>query len=64
MNNYEMEKLLAEAKGGDMNNLLSKLSLSDAAKVKNVLANKQLTEQLMNSPEAQQIIKKLMGDKR
>ena len=64
MNNYDMEILIAAAKSGEAKDLLSKLSLSDAAKIKNILANRQLTEQLMNSPEAQKIIKNIMGDKK
>ncbi len=64
MNNYDIEKLIAAAKNGDTKDLLSKLSLSDAAKVKSVLNNQKLTEQLLASEQAQQIIKKIMGDKR
>ncbi len=64
MNNYDLEKMIAAAKNGNTNELFSKMSLADAAKIKNILANKQLTEQLMNSPQAQQIIKNIMGDKK
>ena len=61
MNNYDMEILIAAAKSGEAKDLLSKLSLSDAAKIKNILANRQLTEQLMNSPEAQKNYQKYYG---
>lgn len=64
MNNYDIEKLIAAAKSGETKDLLSKLSLSDAAKVKSVLNNQKLTEQLLASEQAQQIIKKIMGDKK
>lgn len=64
MNNYDIEKLIAAAKSGEAKDLLSKLSLSDAAKVKSVLNNQKLTEQLLASEQAQQIIKKIMGDKK
>ncbi len=64
MNNYDIEKLIAAAKNGEAKDLLSKLSLSDAAKVKSVLNNQKLTEQLLASEQAQQIIKKIMGDKK
>ncbi len=64
MSNYDIDKLIAAAKSGDANDIFSRLSLSDAAKIKNILANRQLTEQLMRSPEAQKIIKNIMGDKK
>lgn len=64
MNNYDIEKLISAAKSGDAKDLFSKLSLSDAAKVKSVLNNQKLTEQLLASEQAQQIIKKIMGDKK
>lgn len=44
-------------------NLLSSLSKSDADKVRSILKDPEKTKQILNSPEAQAIIKKLSGGK-
>ena len=43
--------------------LLSTLNKSDAEKVKNILNDPVKTKQLLNTPEAQALIKKLSGGK-
>ncbi len=43
--------------------LFRNLSEQDKKKVESILADKKKTEQIMNSPQAQAILKKLMGEK-
>ncbi|MBQ3887963.1 MAG: hypothetical protein VZR73_03460 [Acutalibacteraceae bacterium] len=49
----------------DKNNveqLFKKLSEEDRKRVENILADKNKTQQILNTPQAQALIKKLMGD--
>lgn len=41
--------------------ILDSLSPSDAKKVKDVINNPELAKKLLNSPKAQELMKKLMG---
>lgn len=51
-----------DLKGGE--NLLSKLSSEDKEKVSRVLADKELTRKVLSTPKAQQLLSKLLGDKK
>jgi hypothetical protein len=62
MSQYDINELLKTTKSGKPEDLLKKLSAEDAEKIKNVLANKELTEKLLNSAKAQELIKKFMKE--
>ena len=62
MSQYDINELLKTTKSGKPEDLLKKLSKEDAEKIKNVLANKELTEKLLNSAKAQELIKKFMKE--
>ncbi len=42
---------------GKLENILSKLNPQDAQKIQNVLANPEMFKQMLNTPQAQMIIK-------
>lgn len=48
------------AKSGDVQSLLGKMSNEQKQKLQSVLSDKEKTEKILNSPQAQAIIKKLM----
>ena len=62
MSQYNLNELLKTAKGSNAQELLNKLSAEDAEKIKKVLADKALTERLLNSAKAQELIKKFMKE--
>lgn len=62
MSQYNLNELLKTAKGSNAQELLNKLSAEDAEKIKSVLADKALTERLLNSAKAQELIKKFMKE--
>ncbi len=45
---------------GKLDNLVSKMKPEDAARFKEILNNPQLAQQMLNSPQAQMLIKKFM----
>lgn len=45
---------------GKLDNLVSKMKPADAAKFKQIMANPQLAQQMLNTPQAQMLIKKFM----
>lgn len=47
----------------EVGSLLNKMDSKQASKVQEILNDKEKTEQLLNTPQAQALIKKLMGDK-
>lgn len=51
------------AQKGEVGSLLNKMDGKQASKVQEILNDKEKTEQLLNTPQAQALIKKLMGDK-
>ncbi len=44
-------------------NLLKKLDPQNAKKVKEILSDKAATEKILSTPKAQQLLKKLLGEK-
>ena len=62
MSQYDINELLKASGSGKAEDILKKLSKEDAEKIKNVLANKELTEKLLNSAKAQELIKKFMKE--
>lgn len=47
----------------NINNVLNKLPQNQANKVKEILSDKEATKKLLSTPKAQQLLKKLMGEK-
>ncbi len=43
--------------------LFGSLSEEDRKRVESILADRKKTEQVLNTPQAQELMKKLMGDK-
>lgn len=62
MSDYNINDLIKSTKSGNPNDLFNKLTKEDAARIKSVLANKELTEKILNSAQAQMLIKSLMKD--
>lgn len=63
MNNYD-DILKKGVKNGDAEQLIKSLKPEDARKLSELLADKEATRQLLSTPQAQQLMKKLFGDKR
>lgn len=57
------EELQKKLQSNQLNDTLKGMSKEDAAKVQQVLNNPMLAKQLLNSPQAQTILKNLMGEK-
>lgn len=57
------EKLKANAQSGNMSKMLSNMDKKQADKIQEILGDKEKTEQILKTPQAQALIKKLMGDK-
>lgn len=51
------------AQKGEVGSLLNKMDGKQASKVQEILNDKEKTERLLNTPQAQALIKKMMGDK-
>ena len=62
MSEYNINDLLKATKSGKAEDLFNMLSAEDAAKIKNVLADKALTEKILQSEQAKQLIKSFMKD--
>ena len=48
---------------GSYDKLLNSMKPEDAAKIKNLLSDREKTERLMNSPQVKEFMAKLMGNK-
>ncbi len=57
------EEVKRAAENKDISSLLSKMDSKDAQKIQKVLSDKSATEKILSSPQAQALIKKLLGDK-
>lgn len=57
------EQLKNSAQNGQLNQLLSGLSSNDAATLQKVLTDKNAANKLLSTPQAQQLLKTLMGGK-
>lgn len=57
------DSLKSAVQSGSVDNLLSNMKPEDAAKIKSFLSDKAATEKLMKSPQVQELMKKLMGNK-
>lgn len=57
------KEIKKNAQKGEVGSLLNKMDSKQASKVQEILNDKEKTERLLNTPQAQALIKKLMGDK-
>ena len=54
------DKLSALAKSGKIQEMLKNLKPDQAAKLQKIISNKQLAEQLLSSPQARDLLSKLL----
>ncbi len=55
------DSLKKDLQSGNINNLTKGMNNNDVQKLKEALSNKELTQKIMSSPEAKELIKKLQG---
>lgn len=56
------DELQKATQSGDISNILNNLNAKDAEKIQNVLSDKEAANKILSSPQAQSLIKKMMGD--
>ncbi len=56
------EELTQASQNGDIENLLGNLNPSDAQKIKKILSDKNMSNKILSTPQAQNLIKKLLGE--
>lgn len=54
---------LKDLKGKRPEELMKKLKPEEASKLNQIMNNPELTQQLLNTPQAKMLMKRLMGDK-
>ena len=54
------QSLKEKIEGGKLDELVAKMNPNDAQKFKNVMSNPLLAQQMLNTPQAQMMIKKFM----
>lgn len=59
--NTTPQQLKANLEKGNLDSVVSKMSSGQAKRLQKILDNPQQSEKILNSPQAQAIIKKLMG---
>lgn len=59
--NTTPEQLRANLEKGNLDSVVSKMSSGQAKRLQKILDNPEQSEKILNSPQAQAIIKKLMG---
>ena len=57
------ENLKEAASTGNLNDLLKNIGTKEAQKVEQILSNKEAASKLLSTPKAQQLLKKLLGEK-
>jgi hypothetical protein len=57
------DKLKANMQNGDMSKMFNNMDKKQAEKIQSILNDKEKTEKLLSTPQAQALLKKLMGDK-
>ncbi len=57
------DKLKANIQNGNTSKMLNNLDKKQADKIQAILNDKEKTEKLLSTPQAQALLKKLMGDK-
>ena len=56
-------KLKANMQNGDMSKVFNNMDRKQAERVQSILNDREKTEKLLSTPQAQALLKKLMGDK-
>lgn len=57
------DKLKSAMQSGNLNEIVNGLNPQDAEKIKKTLSDKNITSKMLSSPQAQKLIKDLLGDK-
>lgn len=57
------DKLKSNIQSGNMSKMFNNMDKKQADKIQGILNDKEKTEKLLNTPQAQALLKKLMGDK-
>ena len=57
------EDLKNASQSGKMENLLNNLNPNDAQKIQKILSDKNAANKILSTPQAQSLIKQLLGDK-
>lgn len=57
------EALKKATKSGNVENLLGDLNQNDAQKIQKILSDKNAANKILSTPQAQNLIKKLLGEK-
>lgn len=57
------DKLKANMQNGDMSKMFNNMDKKQAEKIQSILNDREKTEKLLSTPQAQALLKKLMGDK-
>lgn len=57
------EELKNASQSGNMENLLNNLNPNDAQKIQKILSDKNAANKILSTPQAQSLIKQLLGDK-
>lgn len=57
-------ELKQAAQKNDFSSVLKNMNANDARKIQEVLSNKEQTQRILSSPQAQNILKKLLGDQK
>lgn len=57
------DRLKANMQNGDMSKMFNNMDKKQAEKVQSILNDREKTEKLLSTPQAQALLKKLMGDK-
>lgn len=57
------DKLKANMQNGDMSKMFNNMDKKQAERVQSILNDREKTEKLLSTPQAQALLKKLMGDK-
>lgn len=57
------DKLKANIQNGNMSKMFNNMDKKQADKIQSILNDKEKTEKLLSTPQAQALLKKLMGDK-
>ncbi|MDP4120654.1 MAG: hypothetical protein Q8876_06340 [Bacillota bacterium] len=59
----DADKLKSAAQSGMIKNMISSMNSDQAKKLQDILSNKEETEKILSSPQAQALMKKFMNDK-
>lgn len=63
-NGIDVNKMKEAANSGNLDDFINKNLSADAAKqLKSVLSSRETAEKLLSTPQAKELMKKLMGDK-